>query len=335
MSSQPFDYYKNKDVEYDYILQASVKTDIVGNTMSDIINLFSNEDLLQMYFPKVGLGRVYCKAEYLNKKLNITFGISGADNNEQFTVKDLTENIKSFIKSLNKNITQEPELKIKEGDIKVDILAENKEIIDNIDKKLVSENKLSFVRGLDTQVFNLTDDGIVEQYLNEKLQNSFPFSKLGIIRECKNAFQEGYVLREAEIETNNKDLNDVALENPEEAKQALQQNIEAVEEIQQLKDELVDKVDSLMEENKLEEDLKTDPFPSTKFTQRILLADEILNLNFIDELTIEQVAWLTTHFGSLAAFEKSFKQFASMVSFNDYIMSIDEYIMSLQEGGAL
>ena len=43
---QPFDDYKNKGVEYDYILSASVKIGIVDNIIPNLINLLKDEDFL-------------------------------------------------------------------------------------------------------------------------------------------------------------------------------------------------------------------------------------------------------------------------------------------------
>ena len=54
MSTQPFDYYKNKDVEYDYILNAVVNVGVIDDNITPaIIQLLNNEDLLDMYFEKV------------------------------------------------------------------------------------------------------------------------------------------------------------------------------------------------------------------------------------------------------------------------------------------
>ena len=51
MSTQPFDYYKNKDVEYDYILNAVVNVGVIDDNITPaIIQLLNNEDLLDMYF---------------------------------------------------------------------------------------------------------------------------------------------------------------------------------------------------------------------------------------------------------------------------------------------
>ena len=250
MSSQPFDSYKNEGVEYDYILQASVKLEEFNDdSKAQLSSLLTNEDFLGIYFTQIALGRVYSKYEYLNDKLHFTFGISLVDAPEKVTSKDLIDDIKEFILSLNKNIIQTPKLKIKEGDIKVEILSENKAIIDNIDKRLVNESTISFTNGNNVQSLVLTSDGIVEKYINNTLNSTMPFSKLGVIRECKSLIANGYSLTiktEAEIQNNIDNSN--VLDNPEQTKQELQQDIKDIDEIQDLKDELEDKLNTLYEE---------------------------------------------------------------------------------------
>lgn len=248
MSSQPFDDYKNKGVEYDYVIQANVNIETFADeSYNELLNLLTNEDLLGIYFTQIALGRVYSKCEYLNNKLYFTFGISLVDAPEKVTSKDLIADIKEFILSLNKNITQTPKLKIKESDIKVDILSENKEILDNIDKKLVNESNLIFKNGNNVQSLVLTSDGVVERYNNGTLSSTIPFSKLGVIRECKSIVADGYSLTlKTEATIQNQENNDI-LDNPEKTKQDLQQDIKDIDEIQDLKDELEDKLATLTE----------------------------------------------------------------------------------------
>lgn len=256
MNSQPFDYYKNKDVEYDYILNATVNNvDTVSNDMvSTIIELLKDEDLLKMYFKKVSLGRVYGKVSYNNSQLYFTFGISLVDTNDRPTSKEIIQYIKDFILSLNKNIDNK-KINIKESDIKVDIITENKYSLDNIDKKLVNESIISFNRGNDNKSLSLTSDGIVERYANGVLCGTMPFSKLGIVRECKSLVADGYSLTlktEATINSNNENAqnrdDEITLDNPDEVKKDLEQDIKDVDEIQTLKDELDDKLDKLNED---------------------------------------------------------------------------------------
>lgn len=258
MSSQPFDDYRNKGVEYDYILSASVKVDdLQYDSIISLIQLIKDEDFMAMYFTKIALGRVYTKVEYLNNKLHFTFGISLVDAKERPTSKDLIENIKDFILSLNKNIEQTPELKIKESDIKVEIITENKSL-DNIDKILVNESAIQFNRGKDTQKLYLTSDGVVEKYHNDSLIGTMPFSKLGVIRESKSLVADGYeltltgwqdIMTEATIQNqNDNNITLTKLDDKENVKQELQQEIQDVDELQALKDELEDKIDLLNED---------------------------------------------------------------------------------------
>ena len=334
MSSQPFDYYKNKDVEYDFILSASVN---LGETseevLPEIISLIKDEDLLAMYFDKIALGRVYPKVEYLNNKLHFTFGISLVDAKERPTSKDLIKNINNFILSLNKNL-EDKDIKIKEGDIKVEVITENKSNFDNIDKVLVSENNLYFSRGNDTQRFKLTDDGIVEKYLNENLQETFPFSKLGLSRECKTLVTEGYTLtmklNEANITnttaTGSSEDDKLDISDPEKTKQDLQQNIKDVEEIQDLKNELDDKMANLMEES-----IKpNEKFPSTDFSSEPVLYQDLDVETFNKELTPEQKAYINTYLGTIDEFVDAMLLLYNEVGNGvDPMISIDDYVEEL------
>ncbi len=249
MNSQPFNDYKNKGVEYDYVLQANVNIkELTTSSESTLLNLINNEDFMGIYFPQLGLGRVYSKYTYIDNKLSMTFGISLVDAPNPVTSSDLIKDIKNFIMSLNKNIEQTPKLRIKESDIKVDILSENKNMLENIDKKLVNESKITLTNGNNKQSLVLTSDGVVEKYINETLDSTMLFSKLGVIRECKSLYSKGYhIVNEAEIPNQNDNNNSDILKNPEQTKQELQQDIKDVDEIQDLKDELEDKLDTLTE----------------------------------------------------------------------------------------
>lgn len=334
MSNQPFDYYKNKDVEYDFILSASVN---LGETseevLPEIISFIKDEDLLAMYFDKIALGRVYPKVEYLNGKLYFTFGISLVDAKERPTSKDLIKNINNFILSLNKNL-EDKDIKLKEGDIKVEVITENKNNFDNIDKVLVSENNLYFSRGNDIQRFKLTDDGIVEKYLNENLQNIFPFSKLGLSRECKTLANEGYTLtmklNEANITsttaTGDSEEDKLDISDPEKAKQDLQKNIKDVEEIQTLKDELDDKMANLMEESIT----PNEPFPSNDFSSEPVLYQDLDVGTFNKELTAEQKAYINTYLGTIEEFVDAMLLLYNEVGNGiDPMISIDDYVEEL------
>lgn len=334
MGSQPFDYYKDKDVEYDFILSASVNLGETSNeVLPEIISFIKDEDLLAMYFDKIALGRVYPKVEYLNNKLHFTFGISLVDAKERLTSKDLIKNINNFILSFNKNL-EDKDIKIKEGDIKVEVITENKSNFDNIDKVLVSENNLYFSRGNDTQRFKLTDDGIVEKYLNENLQETFPFSKLGLSRECKTLVTEGYTLtmklNEANITnttaTGSSEDDKLDISDPEKTKQDLQQNIKDVEEIQDLKNELDDKMANLMEES-----IKpNEKFPSTDFSSEPILYQDLDVETFNKELTPEQKAYINTYLGTIDEFVDAMLLLYNEVGNGvDPMISIDDYVEEL------
>lgn len=334
MGSQPFDYYKNKDVEYDFILSASVSLGETSNeVLPEIISFIKDEDLLAMYFDKIALGRVYPKVEYLNGKLYFTFGISLVDAKERPTSKDLIKNINNFILSLNKNI-EDKDIKIEEEDIKVEVITENKNKFDNIDKVLVSENNLYFSRGSDVQRFKLTDDGVVEKYLNENLQNIFPFSKLGLSRECKTLANDGYTLTmkldEANITsttaTGNNEENKLDISDPEKTKQELQQNIKDVEEIQNLKDELDDKMANLMEESITPDE----PFPSNDFSSEPVLYQDLDVETFNKELTAEQKAYINTYLGTIEEFVDAMLLLYNEVGNGvDPMISVDDYVEEL------
>lgn len=291
MSKQPFDLYQS-EVNYDYILQATIKLeeDTISDDIVSLLQITFDDDFLKMYFEKVALGNVYCKAEVNNNKLNILYGVRLQDREEDFDTNYLVGCVKNYVARLNKNVSTTPELKIKEGDVKVEVIKEPKNSLDNIDKKLVSENKIMFTRGNDNQLFQLTDDGVVEHYEDNKLKNSFTFSRLGLIRECKNLTQEGYTL----LEQNNNDvMEDNLLANPAKTKQELEQNIKDVEEIQELQNELNDKVDELMTEDVQPEEEKYALVLYTKYRNKFIPDVVICHMttgNYIVADNMEEVA---------------------------------------------
>lgn len=125
----------------------------------------------------------------------------------------------------------------------------NKDILENIDKKLVNDGILLFNRLNENKSFNLTNDGMIEMYDNDKYKDRIPFSKLGIMRECKLLIQEGYNLMEFE---HNDTSTTMPSQEIDDMKKSLEQDIENVDEIQELKNELEDKLDNLQEATELE-----------------------------------------------------------------------------------
>ena len=206
--------------------------------------------------------------------------------------------------------------------------------INNIDKQLVTEGVLNFTRGDDITSFNLTDDGIIEKYNNKKLENSFTFSKLGLIRECKCLIDTGYSLEtktEADIPQEHKEVD---LSNSEQMKQELQSQIDTVDELQDLKDELDDKLDALNEEKTITE------FPSTESTSKKLSKTEIKYLYFDKVLNEDQKQWIKETFnGMLYELEDGMRNFVSLLpgDLDEPILSIDEYLKKMKEtyGGTI
>lgn len=204
---------------------------------------------------------------------------------------------------------------------------------DNVDKTLITEGTLYFTNGTDSQHLTLADDGLVEVYHNDVLKNTFPFSKVGLIRECKTLTLNNYTLTkitEAEIPTNNtnKDTDNVAIDmnNPEKTKQELQQDIKNVEEIQNLKNELDDKVDELMEESTL----PTEPFPSTDFTKEPMTLKEITLDNFNNNLTVEQKTYINVNIGTIDDLVQAMiNLYNEMGCKNSALLSLDEYVEEL------
>ena len=214
----------------------------------------------------------------------------------------------------------------------METVTENKNIFDNIDKILVTENKLLFrnnVKNIE-QKFTLTDDGIVEHYINNNLENTFPFSKLSIARECKLLVQEGYCsitdkIEEAEIDTIEDTNKEKVLQDPDKIKQDIQDQIDQVDEIQQKQDELNDKLDDLLEESK-----PTERFPSTDFSNEPVLYQDLDVETFNKELTAEQKAYINTYLGTIEEFVDAMLLLYNEVGNGiDPMISVDDYVEEL------
>lgn len=155
----------------------------------------------------------------------------------------------------------------------------------NIDKQLVTEGKLEFVRNNDTQSLFLTDDGKIEHYNNGKLIETTNFSKIGIQRESKLILQEGYSLtikQEAEI----KDVNNEEEIDLEQEEQNLNDDIEQINKLQDLKDEFQQKVDNFLNESKTNDFIELD-----QELDRLIAAnatDKELN-DFLEEASYNEV----------------------------------------------
>ncbi len=372
-----------------------------------IKSLINNEDFLYDIFEDTGIarGRIYGEftdQEVNDNKLYFKLGISKEESTKKLDVNEIKEYFEQFLEDLGSNvdlesvmgwsneeedvepthveldITGKPEIKILKNEtesVKDNKITESK-IIDSIDRKLVMEGKLKFIKENNIKSIILNDDGIMELYENKKLIDSKPFSKLGIQRLCKSIMQENYSIyittgeypvynskkydtvdteeqaqdivaelnsqgisagyekdenlqedvKSDEIKDSNGDNIDL-----EQTKQNIEQSIEKVDELQDLKDELQDKVDNLYNESKMEEE-KIDSFVSTPFTQQLLNTQDIYNLKPEQELTVEQVAYITNLFGSLDDFKESLIQLADMTALpiETHFISIDEYIKEME-----
>ena len=145
------------------------------------------------------------------------------------------------------------------------------------DKKLVQEGTLLFKKDNSNLKYILTDDGMIEKYNDTKLESVTPFAKLSILRECKTKVQEGYTL-----DTNNNI-------DTEQTTQELQAEINAVDKLQDLKDELDTKVNKLVSESE-EPIVVAEPtvisWYTTPFTSNTLTKSDILNLT-LDTLNLD------------------------------------------------
>lgn len=372
-----------------------------------IKSLINNEDFLYDIFEDTGIarGRIYGEftdQEVNDNKLYFKLGISKEESTKKLDINEIKEYFEQFLEDLGSNvdlesvmgwsneeedvepthveldITGKPEIKILKNEtesVKDNKVTESK-IIDSIDRKLVMEGKLAFIKENNIKSIILNDDGIMELYENKKLIDSKPFSKLGVQRLYKSIIQEGYSIyittgeypvysskkydtvdteeqaqdivaelnsqgisagyekdenlqedvKSDEIKDSNGDNIDL-----EQTKQNIEQSIEKVDELQDLKDELQDKVDNLYNESKMEEE-KIDSFVSTPFTQQLLNTQDIYNLKPEQELTVEQVAYITNLFGSLDDFKESLIQLADMTALpiETHFISIDEYIKEME-----
>lgn len=369
VNESPFEKYQ-EEINYDIILEGTIPYDITGiedspepapeqiqdgeeQIFKQLESDMSNEDYLYEAFEDTGIARGRIYGEFSDKdvdesKLYFKLGISKQDATKELDTNEIKEYFEGFLENLDintdsvsvtgwKNEEEDVEptyvsLKIT-GKPNVNILktyTEEKELdVSNIDRKLVMEGTLDFIKENNIKSITLNDDGIMELYENNKLVDTKPFSKLGIQRECKSIIQEGYIIKN---EDTNIDVQNIDEADLEQTKQNIEQSMEKVDEIQDLKDQLQDKVDNLYNESKIEEE-KIMSFVSTPFTQQLLSTEEIYNLKLEEELTVEQVAYITKLFGSLEEFKNSLIQLTDIASMPPQIhfISIDEYIKEMEK----
>lgn len=436
-----YSYFDNKDkikFNYEFKVKFPIQYYVIGEdsnkindeqklTISDqvlqgIEQTLLDRDYINEYFPKEDkIQQCYLDVNDVYDDIEMYFGFITDKDVDINTVK---KDIKIFMENLNSNIDYNSSINGIELDptsiafrpnkskpIQITQINNIKEINEAMDKELVTKGKLYFVKENSSKMVNLTDDGEVELYENKELKSTIPFSKTGVIKECKDILAEGYILQEdTENNTNTDGTPDIDVQ---QTKKNLEQGIKDVDELQNLKDELNDKMNNLVNESVQDdlyvlvlytnvndnldpdviidnngvvqddldsapkyskeeveqmaknlndsinseqweircipvneatkmkmlnetkqlklENLKDDSFPSTEFTQRELTPLEVNKLDCQQDLSIEQCAWIITHFDSLDNFEESFKQFINIISVGDNIpfISIDEYINGL------
>lgn len=295
----PFDDYKDK-VNYDYIIEAKMKykfkggneeqkLDATDKIIENIEKLISDEDYNKMYFDDVELGRVYPRLDEIDDTLDMTFGICITEESANVTLQNLKDDIEEYMFVLDSNIDGVTVYGWENGDEDVDVATvylktsrdieinvlkqpENKDTkkeskqlkteevdIGVIDKTLVQFGNLVFKNPEtgDTIEYVLNDDGKIEIYLNSELVNTLPFSKVSIQKECKLQLEKGCKLQEAQIKTSDGQTVDT-----EKEKERLEQVDKEVSEIAQMKQDIEDKVNQIVEEDK---EVKTEYAKNTKY----------------------------------------------------------------------
>lgn len=323
-----------------------------------IESLLTNEDYMKEDWEDVGLGRVYAKLDDIDDSIDITFGVSIKEAEKPFTLEDLIDYAKEFMWVLDSNTdevsiygvtipgtidyddniddsqTLEPDYihfkpTIKSSkDVKVEVIKEPSEKKDEslatkteeldlnmLDKMLVQNNELHFKdENTGSEImYKLNDDGVIEIYVDNKLVNSLPFSRLAVQRECKKTLQEGFKLVEEESDSLDLDLS--------KTKQNLEQGIEKVDELQDLKDELADKVDTLVNE-----DYQSTEFPSTEFTKQLIDPMSLDKIDLQNNLTNDQKLWITNNICSIDEIISGLYDLFNIINITEPVISLDTYI---------
>lgn len=230
-----------------------------------------DRDFINEFFPKEDkIQQCYIDVDEVGDTIEMYFGfITDKDAN----INTLKEDIELFMKDLDSNVDYDSSVtnivlpgtsgediddsvKLKDTSIcfkpdtsktmEITQLNTNKEVNEAMDKELVTKGKLYFIKENNSKTVNLTDDGEVEFYENNKLKNTIPFSKTGVIKQCKDIITEGYTLQEQDDNTNTDGTPDIDVQ---QTKKNLEQGIKDVDELQNLKDELNDKVNNLVNES--------------------------------------------------------------------------------------
>ena len=336
-----FTDYQNR-VKYDYIFDVFIKENTsFKDKIEDIQKLFSDEDFLAIYFKEPALGSVYVDVHYssLIKQIVCRFGIITRDRNKDFTSKTLIDDIIECILSLNKNIElYDNKDQITKEDIKYNIAKEPKKEFESYDHKLVTEGKLDFVSDM-LESLILTNEGKVEYYINNGLYESFDFSKQKVNTLCEKLTRQGAILNET-IDYDEIDKDETNLDNKlDQTEDELRQGIEDVDKLQNLKDELLTKVDQLVNEtlNNNTDTFKTlneSKFPSTNKTDKLLTKKEIEENDLEDYLNKNQIDWIENNIINIKEFKNKFKELYNLVGVDEDepLISINQYIKEVLKG---
>ena len=174
----------------------------------------------------------------------------------------------------------------------------------------------------------LTNEGKVEYYINNGLYETFDFSKQKVNELSEKLIKQGAILKEAidYDKIDNQDINvDLDIDNTE---KELEQGIEDVDKLQALKDELMTKVNKLVNESK--ENL----FPSSNKTDKLLTLQEINEKGLESYLNEDQIKWIETNITNLKSFKDSLIELFELVNpgKTEPLISIDQYIKEIMKG---
>lgn len=354
--SDPFWAYQDR-VNYDYIFKVTmpIKYYVVGdeddkdihesqleeiseNIQKGIESLISNEDYNGEYFPEVCLGGVYPGVNEVYNEIEMYFGVILRDARGEITLDGLKEDIEEYMWNLNSNIDYDSSVSgyaNAEEDIEPKFIAfipksresinievtKSPKALTELDKKLVNESVLNFTKLNETYKLLLNDDGQVEKYHNSNLVETISFSKSTINRLGNDLIKEGYELSSS----------DGTIVDTDQSKEDLEKGIELVNELQDLKDELTDKVDTLVSES-----VEID-FPSSEYTQQVLTPYQITLITLDKDLSEEQINWILSKLSSLDEFKEGLNQLCDYAEFDkdESLISIDDYIKNLTIQGGI
>lgn len=339
----PFEQYKN-EVKYDVIIEGTVPYKVQGvedepTPVEDQLiwgeedlfkyiedKLLKNEDYLYDCFKETGIARGRIYGEFSDKdvndnKLYFKFGISKKEAEKNLDIKEIQEYFEDFLLNVGDDVEYasvtglgtgdedddyEPtyvELKIV-GKPEVNVLKNDlSKKQESFDKQLVYNGELYFRNNQNNiKHIVLTDEGNVNVYdIDNKLIESKMFSISTVNKLCEDIQNDGY--------------------NLDDMKQNLEATSDEIDELQTLKDEVEDKLDTLMNES------KENVFPSTNITKEPLSYNSFNEIDLDNQLTNEQKQWLIKNVGTVDELKVALADLLlQFPNHNDPVISIDEYI---------